>query len=197
MAPSKPRLLFVRRRPNPHNTHQNRSLSNFDALVAHLHAQSWSSAIEFRVVDFADLTLCEQACEAHQSAVLVAQHGAGLANAAYLRDRGRAAVVEICPKSMWYKSIFQCLAGLRGAHYGRIQQTDIHGPVDVAAVADAVAAVLEVLPGEVAVLDHHPQLLGVEHLLLPQEQLHHHLHPREHHDQDQQHNHHGDAQHRC
>ena len=156
MAPSKPRLLFVRRRPNPHNTHQNRSLSNFDALVAHLHAQSWSSAIEFRVVDFADLTLCEQACEAHQSAVLVAQHGAGLANAAYLRDRGRAAVVEICPKSMWYKSIFQCLAGLRGAHYGRIQQTDIHGPVDVAAVADAVATVLELLGSPVDEKNRYP-----------------------------------------
>merc|ERR1712216_742685 len=77
---------------------------------------------------------------AHQSAVLVAQHGAGLANAAYLRDRGRAAVVEICPKSMWYKSIFQCLAGLRGAHYGRIQQTEIHGTVDVAAVPEVLGS---------------------------------------------------------
>ena len=140
-----PRVLFVRRRPDPCNTHQNRSLPNFDALVAHLHTQSWSSAVDFRVGDFSGMTLCEQACESHQSAVLVAQHGAGLANAAYLRDHGRAAVVETTPKSMWYKSIFQCLAGVRGAHYGRIQQTDIHGPVDVAAVADAVAAVLEVL----------------------------------------------------
>ena len=160
LLPSKLRLLVVRRRPNPRNKHQNRSLPNFDALVAHLHAQSWSSAIEFRVVDFADLTLCEQACEAHQSVVLVAQHGAGLANAAYLRDRGRAAVVEICPKSMWYKSIFQCLAGLRGAHYGRIQQTDIHGPVDVAAVADAVAAVLEVLGSPVDERNRYPPPRG-------------------------------------
>ena len=99
----------------------------------------------------------DRACEAHQSAVLVAQHGAGLANAAYLRDRGRAAVVEICPKSMWYKSIFLCLAGVRGAHYGRIQQTDIHGPVDVAAVADAVATVLEVLGSPVDEKNRYPR----------------------------------------
>ena len=38
LVPSKPRLLFVRRRADPRNRHQNRSLPNFDALVAHLHA---------------------------------------------------------------------------------------------------------------------------------------------------------------
>ena len=67
-----------------------------------------------------------------------AQHGAGQANMALLR--GGTGVVEICPKPMMYKSIFQCLAALRGVRYFRVEQPTMHGPVDVAAVAAAADA---------------------------------------------------------
>ena len=50
-----------------------------------------------------------------------AQHGAGQANMALLRGGGFAGVVEICPKPMMYKSIFQCLAALRGVRYFRVE----------------------------------------------------------------------------
>ncbi|KAH8051162.1 hypothetical protein JL722_10859 [Aureococcus anophagefferens] len=59
---------------------------------------------------------------------VVAQHGAGQANMALLRGGGFAGVVEICPKPMMYKSIFQCLAALRGVRYARVEQPTMHGP---------------------------------------------------------------------
>ncbi|EGB07021.1 hypothetical protein AURANDRAFT_65256 [Aureococcus anophagefferens] len=138
-ASGAPRVLVIRRehRHASDQAHQNRSLANFDDVVAALRERPWAASHEVRVVDFGDADLCRQACE---TAAATAQHGAGQANMALLRGGGFAGVVEICPKPMMYKSIFQCLAALRGVRYARVEQPTMHGPVDVAAVAAAADA---------------------------------------------------------
>ncbi|KAH8053697.1 hypothetical protein JL720_14657 [Aureococcus anophagefferens] len=47
---------------------------------------------------------------------------------ALLRGGGFAGVVEICPKPMMYKSIFQCLAALRGVRYAASSSRRCTGP---------------------------------------------------------------------
>ncbi|KAH8057549.1 hypothetical protein JL722_6630 [Aureococcus anophagefferens] len=101
-ASGAPRVLVIRRehRHASDQAHQNRSLANFDDVVAALRERPWAASHE-------------------------AQHGAGQANMALLRGGGFAGVVEICPKPMMYKSIFQCLAALRGVRCTHEQPTHV------------------------------------------------------------------------
>lgn len=132
-------LLVERRSQISLPTHQNRSVPNFPELVAHLRRQPYGDRL--KVVDFGDLPLCDQFCATASAQVLVAQHGAGLSNAAFLQER--SAVVEITPKKMWSRSIYHCLAGTRDVHYDRVPQNDMHDPVDVVAVHTAVQIALD------------------------------------------------------
>ncbi|KAH8068548.1 hypothetical protein JL721_6694 [Aureococcus anophagefferens] len=72
------RVLVIRRehRHASDQAHQNRSLANFDDVVAALRERPWAASHEVRVVDFGDADLCRQACETAAATVLIAQHRA-------------------------------------------------------------------------------------------------------------------------
>jgi len=93
-------------------------------------------------INFAHLKPCEQWCVTHASTILIGQHGAGLANAALLRGDGRAALIEITPKSTAFKTIYPCVARLREVHFVRIHQNTTHSAVDTELLLSAVRSLI-------------------------------------------------------
>ncbi|KAJ1452360.1 hypothetical protein M885DRAFT_527245 [Pelagophyceae sp. CCMP2097] len=124
------------------HTKEPRSVPNLRQVAAALAAvdamsvRARSPRLIVKVVEFNKLTLCQQFCESAQTDVLVGQHGAGLTHTALLRQS--AALVEIVPLPMDFKTIFHCTAGLRNAHYTHVLQNATHAPVDV---VDAVSKI--------------------------------------------------------
>lgn len=139
------RVLVVARARDQRRTKRPRSAPNLPNLVAALRGALGDvrgRRVEVDAVEFASMSLCDQWCAAASAAVVVGQHGAGLANAIFL-DGSAGGVVEIAPPNFRdTKTIFHCAAGLRGSHYARVLQDASDAPVDVAGTVAAVAALL-------------------------------------------------------
>jgi hypothetical protein len=88
------------------------------------------------VLDTAGMTPAEQVAELARTDLLVAQHGAGLANMVWMRPG--AGVLEIRPPlPPTINEIFANLASARRLGYVAVDQADVHAPVDVSAVVAA------------------------------------------------------------
>jgi len=117
-----------------------RSIPNIGRLTAYLQ-RGLGKNIHVQRVNFGKMkSLCEQWCAVHNSKVLIGQHGAGLTNAVMLRNK--AGLIEIMPDATSFKSMYHCLAKLRGTHYTQIFQNGTHGLVRVDDALKAVKTML-------------------------------------------------------
>ena len=57
-------------------------------------------------------------------------------------ENPQVGLVEIAPAQMQYKSMFHCVAGLVGAHYGVVRQPEPHAPIDVPVAVRTIADVV-------------------------------------------------------
>ena len=139
-----------------------RTVPNLGDVAAALRdrAAAWASelgaAVDVVHVEFQAMSHCAQWCAVDGAAVVLGQHGAGLANAAFLRG-GSAGLVEIASRG-WLanKTLFHCVAGLRGSHYGRVLQDSATAPVDVDATLGAVETVLRRAAANATPADRYP-----------------------------------------
>lgn len=124
------RRLFVSRQ----NARGRRCL-NHDAVEAHLRARG------FETVVLEALSVREQVAAFADAAVVVAPHGAGIANLVFLPDG--AAVVELAPRSVLHP-IAWVLSKAAGCRYGAVFSADSGAPLcDMEVDVDALAAVLD------------------------------------------------------
>lgn len=140
------RITLLERRANPDYYHSDaaetpgggsqwRSVPNIDEI-----ADALASLGDVRIVDTAELTPAEQVRTLHATDLLVAQHGAGLANMVWLPRT--AAVIELLPPlPPTIDTIFHNLAAARRLGYASVDQVDLHAPVDPVAVAAAAGKV--------------------------------------------------------
>ncbi len=113
---------------------ERRSVSNMEELAAALNA-----AGECQLVDAALLKPREQVHAFTAARMLVGQHGAGLANMVWMAPG--STVVEILPPVRpVVVGIFPRLAAACGHRYVRVLQADLHGPVSIPAVLEALRA---------------------------------------------------------
>ena len=151
-----------------------RTIPNIGNVTAALRAAAprWEASlgapVDVRTVEFQAMSHCDQWCAADAATVVVGQHGAGLANMAFLRAKD-AGLVEIAPASVAFKTIFHCLAGLRGSHYGKVSQSSTTADVDV---DDVVAAVDRTLRAAAASADVNATERYPESRLSPHMRLH-------------------------
>lgn len=141
------RITLLERRPNPeyyHSDHaetpgggsQWRSVPN----VADI-ADALAPLGIVDIVDTATLSPRDQIRTLRDTDLLVAQHGAGLANMVWLP--GRAGVVELLPpRPPTIDAIFSNLAAACELAYVVVPQEDEHSAVDPQAVASAATALL-------------------------------------------------------
>lgn len=141
------RITLLERRPNPDYYHsgaaetpgggsQWRSVPNIDEI-----ADALAPLGDVRIVDTAELTPAEQVRTVHDTDLLVAQHGAGLANMVWL-PHGAAVIELLPPLPSTIDSIFRNLAAARRLGYASVDQVDLHAAVDPTAVAAAAARVM-------------------------------------------------------
>ena len=116
-----------------------RSIPNLDDVQTAL--QSLEEDVAVQRVTFNNLTPCDQWCIVHESTILIGQHGAGLANAALLRGED-AGLMEIAPGATAFKTMYPCIARLKGIHFRRVKQNGTHSPVDPEAVVQAARDLL-------------------------------------------------------
>ena len=139
-----------------------RHISNFNELHEGLKAEFGHRV---RLVRNENLTPCEQWCAAHNAAVYIGQHGAGLVNALFLRPR--SALIEIgeihhippdgrmsalqddlkrdMPLDHGSRPNYHCLSGMAGAFYRGVGQRGDAGPVDVSATVAVVHSALRLV----------------------------------------------------
>jgi hypothetical protein len=128
------RILLVERLPKTSSTEaitrdERRSLENIDEL-------------ELAILDLGDvkrvslesLSLVEKARAFREADVVVAQHGAGLANLIF--STPSTSIVEICPYPG--KTLFEHMANSFGNRYVRCAQLGPHGVVNPASVRDQI-----------------------------------------------------------
>lgn len=143
----KTRITLLERRPNPDFFHgpqaetpgggsQWRSIPNIGEL-----AEALAPLGSVSVVDTAELAPHEQVKLMSATDLLVAQHGAGLANMLWLPN-GAGVIEMLPPLPQTIDAIFSNLAAALSIGYQAVPQPDLHAPVDPAAVAEAAALVL-------------------------------------------------------
>lgn len=142
-----PRITLLERRPNPEYYHSSaaetpgggsqwRSVPNIDEI-----ADALAPLGEVSIVDTAELSPAEQIRRLHATDLLVAQHGAGLANMVWL-PKGAGVVELLPPLPQTIDTIFSNLAAARSLGYLKVDQVDVHASVAPASVAAAAASVL-------------------------------------------------------
>jgi len=141
------RITLLERRPNPAYYHSGaaetpgggsewRSVPNIDDI-----ADALAPLGSVRILDTAELSPIDQVAAIRGTDLLVAQHGAGLANMVWLPER--AGVIELLPPlPQTIDMIFRNLAAACGLAYRSVPQADVHSAVDPAAVTAAAAEVL-------------------------------------------------------
>lgn len=146
-AHDRPSITLLERRPNPEYFHspaaetpgggsQWRSVPNIDEI-----ADALAPLGEVSIVDTAELSPAEQIRTLHATDLLVAQHGAGLANMVWMTE-GTGVVELLPPLPQTIDTIFSNLAAARDLGYQRVDQVDVHAAVAPASVAAAAASVL-------------------------------------------------------
>jgi len=106
---------------------QRRSIANFEALRGALAALP----VDLVTAVLETATLAEQAALFATADVIVAQHGAALANTIWCRPGTR--VIEIGPLN-YYRTVFHPLSHIVGAQHRLVAQDGPHGPCDVSGV---------------------------------------------------------------
>lgn len=95
----------------------------------------------YRLVDMAQVAPSDQIAYASASRILVAQHGAGLTHMVWMPPG--STVIEIHPPlPAEAVDIFRELAKVLGHRYERIEQSDVHAPVDPHVLISAVKRAL-------------------------------------------------------
>lgn len=142
-----PRITLLERRPNPEFFHSGaaetpgggsgwRSVPNIDEI-----ADALAPLGTVAIVDTAEMTPREQVQLMKATDLLVAQHGAGLANMLWLPPT--SGVVELLPPlPQTIDTIFSNLAAALDHGYRSVPQPDLHAAVDAGAVAAAAQVVL-------------------------------------------------------
>jgi hypothetical protein len=145
---SGPRILLIERGPSlayylsadadrKNSGAERRSIANHEALYRALH-QDFPGCLNIRTET---LTLAEQVALFSSADIIIAQHGAALANLIWARPT--ATVVEIFPTTARLEQraryLFYFLACSLGLRYFKVAQQDRHSAVDVEAVRGAVA----------------------------------------------------------
>jgi hypothetical protein len=110
-----------------------RSLPNADEL-AHTLARSGREVTRLRLER---LNLVQQVEAFSRAKVVVAQHGAGLANVLWMAEGSR--LVEIIPRRQGLRECFCRIADVVGASYTYLDQDDDHAPIATAGVVHAIA----------------------------------------------------------
>jgi len=99
-----------------------------------------SSGKNMKFVDFARIEPADQLSLAQTSSALVGQHGAGLVHMLWLRPGSH--VVEIAPPlPVQVIEIFERLAQVLGHSYSRVPQEDVHSPVDLDELKNAIFSI--------------------------------------------------------
>jgi hypothetical protein len=128
------RILLVERLPKSSSTNaitrdERRSLENIDELELAI-----SDLGDVKRVSLESLSLVEKARAFREADVVVAQHGAGLANLIFSTQS--TSIVEICPYPG--KTLFEHMATSFGNKYSRCAQLGPHGVVNPATVRDQI-----------------------------------------------------------
>jgi len=128
------RILLVERLPKSSSTDavtrdERRSLENIDELELAI-----SDLGDVKRVSLESLSLVEKARAFREADVVVAQHGAGLANLIFSTQS--TSFVEICPYPG--KTLFETMATSFGNRYARCAQLGSHGIVNPATVRDQI-----------------------------------------------------------
>lgn len=142
------RITLLERRPNPEFFHSPaadtpgggsewRSVPNIDEIADALAPLGIVS-----IIDTAALSPQQQIEALRRTDLLVAQHGAGLANMVWLPP-GSGVVELLPPLPQTIDTIFRNLAAARSLGYQSVKQSDVHAEVDSGAVAAAAAALLD------------------------------------------------------
>lgn len=125
---------------------QRRSIGNHDDLLRAMRSRHRGCMN----VQLENTTLARQVALFHLADVMIAQHGAALANIIWAP--GNATVIEIVPGTLRpdqkENAFFRNLAWCAGLRYRRIAQQDDHGDVDIGAIVRQVDRALAVR--------HHP-----------------------------------------
>ena len=142
-----PRITLLERRPNPEYYHSGtaetpgggsewRSVPNIDDI-----ADALAPLGDARIVDTAELEPRDQVRTIRDTDLLIAQHGAGLANLVWLPPG--AGVIELLPPlPPTIDTIFRNLAAARRVGYRAVDQSDLHAPVEPVDVVAAASIVL-------------------------------------------------------
>ena len=110
----------------------------------------------YRLEDMAHVAPGDQIAYASTSRILVAQHGAGLTHMVWMPPG--SAIIEIHPPlPAEAVDIFRKLAAALGHHYERIEQSDVHAPVDGPLLIAAIRRALdEKATGDPTIDNLHP-----------------------------------------
>jgi hypothetical protein len=143
--PERPRILVIERGDSdpfylsgraekPSSGRDRRSIGNHAELVRALQQRFPGT----RNVLLEGVPLAEQIALFHAADVVVAQHGAALANAVWMRPE--AAIVEIrpLPKRESWRNHFKFLAASLGIAYMDVRQAADFSPIDVASIVTIV-----------------------------------------------------------
>jgi Glycosyltransferase 61 len=142
-----PRITLLERRPNPEYYHSGaaetpgggsewRSVPNIDDI-----ADALAPLGDVRIVDTAELEPRDQVRTIHDTDLLIAQHGAGLANLVWLPS-GTGVIELLPPLPPTIDTIFRNLAAARRVGYRAVDQSDLHAAVDPRTVVEAASIVL-------------------------------------------------------
>jgi hypothetical protein len=112
------------------SANQRRSIPNFEQLVAAAHA----AGIKADTFELESASLKQQLGLFRAARIVVAQHGAALANIFWMKPK--TTVIEIVPPNSHI--CMQKLCAVMDVQYVSVVQSDIHAPVDVKEVVDAV-----------------------------------------------------------
>lgn len=103
-----------------------RSIPNHHELAEAIHAVV-KPAYQFVNVRLEELSFCEQIRLFDQAAVVIGQHGAGLANCLWSRESTKVVEISHRPDLMHFRSICDVM----GLSYGIVRTTDPHEPINV------------------------------------------------------------------
>ncbi len=115
---------------------QRRCIVNHQELVAALEQRFPGT----HTVLLESLPLAEQIALFSTADIVIAQHGAALANMVWMRPEARLIEIRAIPSPVKWRDHFKCLSGALGLDYTEVSHETDFSPVDVATVLSLVEA---------------------------------------------------------